>query len=62
MNDFIAGGEPLEDAFQDYILDAIFHGLDLMSALGELVTLVSEYQIKLGRILGAPEATPWWDE
>jgi hypothetical protein len=59
MKDFIADGASLEDEFDGYILDVIFHGLDLMSALGELVTLVSEYQIKLGRILGDPAHGPF---
>lgn len=61
MNHFNAGGAPQGDEFQGFILDVIFHGLDLMSALGELVTLVSEYQIKLGRILGAPTLPPFED-
>jgi hypothetical protein len=61
MKDLNAGWAPPEDEFQGFILDVIFHGLDLMSALGELVTLVSEYQIKLGRILGAPTLHPFED-
>lgn len=59
MNDFNADGAFQEDGFHGYIVDAIFHGLDLMSALGELVTLVSEYQLKLGRILGDPALDPF---
>lgn len=52
-----AQGRPPEDMFMDaYIMDVILSGMDLVSALGETITLVSEYQRKLARILGGPDA------